>query len=110
MNNDQEVKLLPVAAPDKRYADPGGPLKAALAHEKFVTASIHAIYDAAYAAKDFRTMEFLNWFVKEQGEEEKNALNLMDQYELFGKDARGLYLLNQELAARSYAAPSLVLD
>lgn len=37
---------------------------------------INAIYDAAYSVKDFRTMQFLDWFVKEQGEEEKNAEDL----------------------------------
>ena len=38
-----------------------------------VTSLIHAIYEAAYEARDFRTMQFLDWFIKEQGEEEKNA-------------------------------------
>ena len=67
------------------------------------------IYDAAYGVKDFRTMQFLDWFVKEQGEEEKNAEDLIKKMELFGSDPKGLYMLDQELAARVYAAPSLVL-
>ena len=54
-------------------------------------------------------MQFLDWFVKEQGEEEKNASDLITKMELFGSDARGLYMLNQELAGRVYSAPSLVL-
>lgn len=45
-------------------------LKAGLEHEKYVTSLIHNIYAEAYEAKDFRTMQFLDWFVKEQGEEE----------------------------------------
>lgn len=57
----------------------------------------------------FRTMQFLDWFVKEQGEEETNAENLIKKMELFGGDAKGLYLLDSELAARVYTAPSLVL-
>ena len=55
-------------------------------------------------------MQFLDWFVKEQGEEETNARDLISKMELFGSDARSLYMLNQELAARTYSAPSLVLD
>ena len=70
---------------------------------------INAIYDAAYSVKDFRTMQFLDWFVKEQGEEEKNAEDLLKKMELIGSDPKSLYLLDQELAARTYAAPSLVL-
>ena len=84
-------------------------LQAGLAHEQYVTGLIHTIYDAAYGVKDFRTMQFLDWFVKEQGEEEKNAEDLIKKMELFGSDPKGLYMLDQELAARVYAAPSLVL-
>lgn len=85
------------------------PLKKALEHEKYVTASINDIYTAAYEARDFRTMQLLDWFVKEQGEEEKNASDMITKMELFGTDAKGLYMLNSELKARVYAAPSLVL-
>ena len=67
------------------------------------------MYSEAYEAKDFRTMQFLDWFVKEQGEEETNAKNLISKIELFGSDPKSLYMLNQELAARVYSAPSLVL-
>ena len=74
-----------------------------------MTASINDIYAAAYDVRDFRTMQFLDWFVKEQGEEETNANDMITKMELFGSDPRGLYLLNQELAARVYTAPSLVL-
>jgi len=63
----------------------------------------------AYELKDFRTMQFLDWFVKEQGEEEKNADDIIKKYDLFGTDPKGLYLLDAELAARAYTAPSLVL-
>ena len=54
-------------------------------------------------------MQFLDWFVKEQGEEETNATDLITKMELFGSDPRSLYLLNQELGTRVYTAPSLVL-
>ena len=84
-------------------------LEKGLQHERYVTDLIHTIYDAAYSVKDFRTMQFLDWFVKEQGEEEKNAEDLLKKMELFGGDPKSLYLLDQELAARTYAAPSLVL-
>ena len=82
---------------------------AGLDHEKYVTSLIHNIYAEAYEAKDFRTMQFLDWFVKEQGEEETNANDLISKMELFGSDPKSLYMLNQELAARVYSAPSLVL-
>ena len=44
-----------------------------------------------------------------QGEEEKNAADLITKMELFGGDSKGLYMLNSELKTRVYTAPSLVL-
>ena len=51
----------------------------------------------------------LDWFIKEQGEEEKTASDMITKMELFGDDAKGLYMLNSEMAARTYTAPSLTL-
>jgi ferritin len=103
------VTLDAIAKPDKTFTCDMDVLKAGLEHEMYVTSLINDIYAAAYEAKDFRTMQFLDWFVKEQGEEETNATDLITKMELFGTDAKGLYMLNQELAARVYTAPSLVL-
>ena len=108
-NNGERPRLAAVDGPDIAFADFKAPLAAALEHERKVTASINSIYDAAHALKDFRTMQFLNWFVKEQGEEEKNAESNIKKFELFGSDPKGLYLLDSELGARVYAPPSLVL-
>ena len=98
-----------VDKPENQFTSLPEPLAAGLEHERYVTSLIHTIYDAAYGAKDFRTMQFLDWFVKEQGEEETNAETLVKKMELFGSDPKGLYMLDNELAARVYSAPSLVL-
>ncbi|RGY94904.1 ferritin [Clostridium sp. AM58-1XD] len=108
-NNDEKVTLKAIDEPEDELKEKMDPLRAGLKHEKYVTSLIHAIYDAAYTVKDFRTMQFLDWFVKEQGEEERNASDLIKKMELFGDDAKSLYMLDNELAARVYTAPSLVL-
>ena len=108
-NENMPVELDAIAKPDKVFHSQMDVLQAGLEHEMYVTSLINDIYGAAYDVRDFRTMQFLDWFVKEQGEEETNANDLITKMELFGGDARGLYLLNQELAARVYSAPSLVL-
>lgn len=109
LNNGERVVLKDVLAPNKEYTDFRQPAIEAYAHEQKVTASIHDIYGVAYELKDFRTMQFLDWFVKEQGEEEKNTDEIIKRYDLFGNDAKGLYLIDAELAARVYSAPSLVI-
>lgn len=110
MNNGEKVTLLPIDAPAENYASFDAPLKKTMEHEKTVTESIHTIFAAANEIHDYRAMEFLNWFIKEQAEEEKNAGDLIKKYQLFGTDAKGLYQLDQELKARVYSAPSLILD
>ena len=108
-NNGERIELEAIAKPDVELSDNKAVLEAGLKHERYVTSLIHTIYEAAYNARDFRTMQFLDWFVKEQGEEENNAESLVKKYELYGSDPRSLYMLDSEMAARVYTAPSLVL-
>ena len=108
-NESKKVTLEAIDKPDKEFKCDMDVLRAGLEHEQYVTSLIHDIYAEAYAAKDFRTMQFLDWFVKEQGEEETNANDMITKMELFGSDPKSLYMLNQERAARVYTAPSLVL-
>ncbi|MBQ8345440.1 MAG: ferritin [Clostridia bacterium] len=108
-NENRTVTLEAIAKPDQVFHCHMDVLKAGLEHEEYVTSLINDIYAVAYDEKDFRTMQFLDWFVKEQGEEETNANDLITKMKLFGEDPKSLYMLNQELAARVYTAPSLVL-
>ena len=108
-NNDEVITLEAIAKPDKVLDSHMAVLGYGLEHEKYETSLINDIYEAAFNVKDFRTMQLLDWFVKEQGEEEKTASDLITKMELFGSDAKGLYMLNSELSARVYSAPSLTL-
>ena len=96
-NNGEGVTFEAIAKPEWERGDHMTPLKKALEHEKLVTASINAIYAAAYEVRDFRTMQMLDWFIKEQGEEEKNAADLITKMDLFGGDSKGLYMRHQFL-------------
>lgn len=107
--NNQAVVFEAIEKPAFKADSMADVLKEGLKHEQFVTASIHTIYAAAQEENDFRTTQFLDWFVKEQGEEEANAQDIITRTELFGSDAKGLYMLDREFAARVYSAPSLVL-
>ena len=108
-NENMPVTLDAIDKPDKVFESNMDVLKAGLEHEIYVTSLINDIYAEAFDARDFRTMQFLDWFVKEQGEEETNANDLISKMELFGSDPKSLYMLDQELGARVYSAPSLVL-
>ena len=85
------MKAIWSAPPIKVYATVLDPLVAAAEHERYVTALINAIYHEAHENKDYRTMKFLDWFVDEQMEEEDNADSMINRYNLFGQDPKGLY-------------------
>ena len=108
-NNGLKVTLEAIGKPDKQFGSVLDPLVIAAEHERYVTALINNIYHECHEAKDYRTMKFLDWFVDEQMEEEDSADTMVNRYKLFGQDPKGLYLLDQEYAARVYNAPSLVL-
>jgi ferritin len=102
IDNGVRVTFGEIAKPDKTFKEHIDPLNAGYEHEQYVTSLINNIYSMAFAQKDFKTMQFLDWFIKEQGEEEKNAEDQIKKMKMFGYDAKGLYALNQELAARVY--------
>jgi ferritin len=107
--NGEKVVLEAIAKPLVVFKDHKHPLVAAYDHELMVTRSINDIYAVAFDQKDFKTMQFLDWFVKEQAEEEQNVDEMIKRYDLFGTDARGLYMLDQELSQRTYSPPSLTV-
>ncbi|MCF0219903.1 MAG: ferritin [Muribaculaceae bacterium] len=79
-----------------------------LKHEQKVTALINNLYRIAEEEHDYASRDRLAWFVSEQVEEEENAQELIDKFTLIGNDGMGLYMLDQELAARVYTAPSIL--
>lgn len=76
------------------------PLHASLGHEKYITSLINTIYYEAEAEHDYRTMQFLDKFIKEQREEEKNAASLLSKATMLGEDTAGIYMLDKELMQR----------
>lgn len=105
LDNDWTPTMEAIAKPDLTFSKVVEPIKAAYEHEQFITASINECYAVAQKANDFRTMQLLDWYVKEQGEEEANASDLLKAVELFGGDPKNLYDLDRENAARVFVAP-----
>ncbi|MCI1665866.1 MAG: ferritin [Atopobiaceae bacterium] len=107
LDNDIDVRMLAIDQPDKTFSNDLEPLQAGLTHEQYVTSLINDCYAAASDVRDFRTMQLLDWFVKEQNEEEVNASDMIKDYKLFGDDAKGLYDLDAKYQARVFTAPTM---
>ncbi|MDP6157114.1 MAG: ferritin [Candidatus Thermoplasmatota archaeon] len=70
------------------------------AHEQKVTGMIHGLVDLASGEKDHATQNFLQWFVKEQVEEEDHSREILDKARLIGNNGPGLFLLDRDLGQR----------
>ena len=104
------VVLKPIAAVETSWDGPLAAFEATLAHEEKVTAMINNIYALAEAEHDYATRDRLNWFVSEQVEEEETARGIIDKVKLIGDNSMGLYMIDQELGARTYTAPSILAE
>lgn len=73
-----------------------------LAHEKKVTAMINNLAAIAQKDNDFASINRMVWFVNEQVEEESSAREMVDAFAAVEGNKYGLYMLDKELAARTY--------
>jgi ferritin len=78
----------------------GNLFETGLKHEKAVSKSIHSMVELAWKEKDLPAFEFLQWFVKEQVEEEATFQKILDKIDILEKHGGSLYMLDKELGMR----------
>jgi ferritin len=100
-----DVKLLGIDMPPAKWNSPRAVFEAAYQHETKVTAMINKLVSLARSEKDYASEAFLQWFVTEQVEEESSTLTVAQRLKLTGSNSSGLFLLDQELAARVFTPP-----
>ncbi len=101
LDRNVEVDLQAIDKPPNKFHSIQEIMEMALEHEKKVTHWIHQIYDLAIEEKDHGTHVFLQWFITEQVEEEKNAQDNLDQVVLIGDDKAALFVLDQNFAKKA---------
>ena len=106
LSRDAEVKLAPIAEVRTEWSSPLEMFRDTLAHEKKVTAMIENLAAIAAEDRDFASSNKLVWFIDEQIEEEENARGMIQSFEAVEENKFGLYMLDKELAARTYSVPS----
>lgn len=74
-----------------------GVFESALEQEIEVTKAINKILSLAYKEGDHATANFLQWFVKEQQEEEFTARKRVELFDVIGEDGIGRYMIDQEI-------------
>ena len=72
-----------------------------LKYEQKVTSLINALYELAKKVNDHAAVVFLQWFVSEQVEEEKNVTDIIEQIMRVGDTPVSLMMLDRQLGMRA---------
>jgi ferritin len=95
-----KVTLGEIEAPKAKWTSAGKVFEETCAHEQKVTALIHALVDLAAKEKDHASFEMLQWFVKEQVEEEASAGDVLAQIKILGDIPGHLFWLDHQMGKR----------
>ena len=94
------VALKAIDQPPAEFKSPLAMFQQTLAHEQKVTSLIHNIYALAVKDNDYPTQVELQWFIKEQVEEEKSASEIVEQIKMMGEHGPSLVMMDRHLASR----------
>jgi ferritin len=94
------VVLQAIDQPLNEFGSPLEVFEQALKQEQGVTRQINDLYGLAIREDDYASQVFLQWFVTEQVEEEKNVGDVMETLKIVGNKSEALFLLDRELGGR----------
>lgn len=94
------VILGAIDSPPAEFKSPLEIFNQVLEHEQMVTASINTLYGLAVKESDYASQVELQWFVKEQVEEEKTATEILEHLKLVGERSGALLFIDRHLMKR----------
>ena len=100
INCDSFVTLKQIKTPEFEFQGILSIFNYIYEHEKCITHAIMRIAQQADEECDRTTLNFIDWFIEEQNEEEEAVKNIIKRLELFGEDKVALYLMDKELGER----------
>lgn len=99
------VILKAIEQPPVEWKSPLAVFEATCKHEQKVTGLINELVNLAIEEKDHATNAFLQWFINEQVEEEKNAGDIVGRLKLIEGSPQALYMVDKEMAQRVFVPP-----
>jgi len=100
LDRDGRVVLRAIDQPVVEFGSPLEAFEQALEQEQKVTSQINELYGLAASENDYASQAFLQWFVTEQVEEEKNVRDVLETLNMVGDESEALFLLDRELGGR----------
>ena len=95
-----KIKMLAIEEPPQDFSSGADLFEKTLEHEKKVTAMIKSIAELAKKEKDEDADKFLQWFIKEQKEEEESPAKVLERLKPVENDRAGILRIDAELAKR----------
>lgn len=99
LGQGSKIDLLPIEQPVMDYSSLLECFENSLQHEQNMTRSFNTLCDLAINQKDHASYGFLQWFVKEQTEEEASVTEIISKLKLVG-DGNGIFMIDSQLAER----------
>lgn len=97
-----KVTLKEIKQPPYEWSSALEIMEASLEHEQHVTSLINKLVEISLEEKDYATNNMLQWYVKEQVEEEANVTAIVDELKMIGESKQGLLMLDKELRGRTF--------
>lgn len=99
-DQNAKLELAAIEAPRSSWKDVKEMFVDTLKHEQFITASIDNLGKIAKSQEDFATLEMLQWFFKEQVEEEGNAHDILWMLEMAAGSKGAMFQIDRQLGKR----------
>ena len=99
------VTLGAIDKPQFEWESPLAAMEAAQKHEAYITGRINDLMNLAIKEKDHASVNFLNWFVAEQVEEEDSVNEVVQKLRMVGEGGGGLFMMDRDMAARVFNPP-----
>jgi ferritin len=94
-----QVELQTIQQPPREWSSPKHAMEEAYKHECYISERINQLVDLAMQEKDHATLNFLQWFVAEQVEEESTVLEIVQQLNMVEGNI-GLLMIDRGLKNR----------
>jgi len=104
LNRKGRVILQALEQPVVEFGSPLEVFEQALEQEQQVTAQINELYGLTTSENDYASQAFLQWFLTEQVEEEKNVGDVLETLNMIGDAGEALFLFDRELSKRGNEA------
>jgi len=102
LGRNSQVNLEQISMPVFEMSTPLSLFGQIYEHERSITSAIDCVAEMTEGECDLATRNFIDWYLKEQIEEELQVSHIIAKLKAFGEDSASLYLLDKELSERKY--------